>query len=71
MTQQEKLDALAEVFEVESAELTPETALDTLTWDSMAMLSVIALANELCGKRMSGNQIKSFKTVGDILDAMA
>ena len=71
MTQQEKIDALADIFEVDSSELAPETALDTLPWDSMAMLSVIAIVNEHFGKRIPGNQIKNFKTIGDILAVMA
>ena len=71
MTQQEKIDALADIFEVDPGELTPETALDTLAWDSMAMLSVIACVNEHFGKRIPGNQIKNFKTIGDILAVMA
>ena len=71
MTQQEQIDALADIFEVDPGKLTPETALGTLAWDSMAMLSVIALVNEHFNKRIPGKQIKSFKTIGDILAVMA
>ncbi len=71
MTHQEKMTALEELFEVDSGKIVAETALDTLQWDSMSMLSVIALVNEHFGKRVSGAQIKAFKTVGDILDVMA
>ena len=67
MTQQEKLDGLAEIFEVDSAVLTPETPLESLAWDSMAMLSVIAFVNEKTGRRVTGAQVKAFKTIGDIL----
>jgi acyl carrier protein len=71
MTQQEKIEALEELFETDAGTITPETALDTLPWDSMSMLSVIALVNEHFGKRLSGAQIKGFSTVGDILNVMA
>jgi acyl carrier protein len=70
MIQEEKMDALAELFEVEASELKPETQLDTLQWDSMAMLSVIALVKTKFNKRLPGAEIRGFKTVGDILKVM-
>lgn len=70
MIQEEKMDALAELFEVEASELKPETQLDTLQWDSMAMLSVIALVKAKFNKRLPGAEIRGFKTVGDILKVM-
>jgi acyl carrier protein len=70
MTQAEKIAALEELFEVDVGVITPETALDTLQWDSMAMLSLIALVNEKFGKRLNGAQLKSFKQVQDIFAVM-
>lgn len=70
MTQQEKIEALEELFEADAGSITPETALDTLQWDSMSMLSLIALVNETFGKRISGAQIKALRTVQDILSVM-
>lgn len=70
MTHQEKIEAIENLFEVDSGSITPETALDTLQWDSMAMLSLIALVNERFGKRLAGSQIKSFRTVQDLLAVM-
>lgn len=70
MTQQEKIAALVELFEADAGAITPETSLDKLQWDSMAMLSLIALVNERFGKRLAGSQLKSFKTVHDILVVM-
>ncbi len=70
MTQQEKIEALEELFETDAGVLKPETALDTLQWDSMAMLSLIALVNEQFGKRLIGSQLKAFKTVQDLLAVM-
>ena len=67
MTQQEAIAGLEEIFEVEPGTLKPDTALDSLAWDSMAMLSVIAFSNEHFGRRITGAQIKAFKTIGDIL----
>jgi acyl carrier protein len=70
MTEQEKIEALEEMFEVAAGVLKPETALDTLQWDSMAMLSLIALVNERFGKRLAGSQLKALKTVQDLLAVM-
>lgn len=67
MTDNEKLDALAEVFEADA--LSPEMALDELGWDSMAMLSVIALARAN-GKAVAGGTLRELKTIGDILNVL-
>lgn len=70
MTQQEKIKALEELFEADAGVITPETALDALQWDSMAMLSLIALVNEKFGKRLNGPQLKALETIQDILAVM-
>ncbi len=70
MTQQEKMEALAELFMEDSVMFTAETSLDNLIWDSMAMLSLIALVNERFGKRLGSAQLRAFKTVHDILAVM-
>jgi acyl carrier protein len=71
MTKEETLENLAAIFEVDASALTPETALDSLAWDSMAKLSVMAFSNEHFGKRISSAQIKSFKTIGDLLNVLS
>jgi acyl carrier protein len=68
MTHEEKLAELAELFEVDS--VTPETALDTLHWDSMAMLSVIALLKAKFDRRVTGTEVRSMETIQDILTMM-
>lgn len=70
MTQKEKIGLLEEMFEADAGTLQPETALDTLQWDSMAMLSLIALVNEKFGKKLAGSQIRNFKTIADIVAVM-
>ena len=58
MTQEEKIGLLEEMFEADAGTIQPETALDTLQWDSMAMLSLIALVNEKFGKKTcTGDEI--------------
>ena len=68
MTDQEKVDRLADVLDQEAGALKAETQLDEIGWDSMGMLSVIALAKSN-GKTVTGAQVRAFETVGDILQA--
>lgn len=68
MTEQEKIDKLADVLDQDSGSLNADTRLDEIGWDSMGMLSVIALAKS-SGKTITGAQIRAFETVGDILQA--
>ena len=64
----EKLEMLAELLDRDAGELTATTPLDTLGWDSMGMLSVIALA-KTNGKTITGDTVRGFKTVGDLVAA--
>jgi len=66
----EKLEALAEIFDCDAGELKPDTQLDTLEWDSMAMLSLIAMIKARFDKKLPGAEIRAFKTVQDILKVM-
>jgi len=66
----EKLEALAEIFDCDAGELKPDTQLDTLEWDSMAMLSLIAIVKARFNKKIPGEDLRNFKTIKDILDRM-
>jgi len=68
MEVQDKLEKIADLLDQDSSVLTADTQLDEIGWDSMGMLSVIALAKQN-GKTIAGAQIREFKTVGDILSA--
>lgn len=70
MTQAEKIETLAELFDTNAASLAEDQQLDTLQWDSMAMLSLIAIVRSRCNRKLTGSEIRTFKTVGDILKAM-
>lgn len=71
MTQEEKIALLEDMLELEANTLTPETTLaDVDEYDSMAKLSLIVLMDEECGKKLTGEQIRTFKTVKDVLDFM-
>lgn len=71
MDLQKKIELLADMFEVEEDELSPEMKLiDMDCWDSMAKLSLIVLIEDECGKKLSTDVIKGFETLQDILDYM-
>jgi acyl carrier protein len=71
MNLQEKLAALEEIMDLEEGALTPELSLDSIEeWDSLAALSLVVLMTDEFNKRVSGAQIRAFKTVQDILDTM-
>ena len=68
MSEQEKMYRIADILDVDADKVQIDTRLDEIGWDSMGMLSVIALA-KTNGKTVTGAQIRSFVTVGDILNA--
>lgn len=71
MTKGGKLALLEEIFEMETGELSEDIELASLrSWDSMAKLSLIVLMDDEFSKKLSGEQIRSFNTVKDILDFM-
>lgn len=63
-----KLALIEEALDVEEGSLTPETSLDDVEeWDSIAMLSLIAMLDDEFGKTISGKELKGLKSVADIL----
>ena len=71
MTQEEKITLLEDMLELEGGTLKPEMDLSSIDeYDSMAKLSLIVLMDDECGKKLTGEQIREFKTVQDILNFM-
>ena len=71
MTQEEKLALLEDMLELDEGSLKPEMELSEIKeFDSMAKLSLIVLFEDEFGKTLTGETIRGFKTVGDILAAM-
>ena len=70
MTDKEKIALIEEALELDEGTLTPDTVLDDVDeYDSMAKLSLIVLFDDEFGKKLTGDEVKSFKTVADILAA--
>lgn len=71
MTQEEKLALLEDMLEMETGSLTPEMELTSINeYDSMAKLSLIVLMDDEFNKKLTGEKIREFKTIGDILAFM-
>lgn len=71
MTNKEKISLIEESLELDENTLNEETLLaDVPEYDSMAKLTLIVLCDDEFNKKLTGEQIKAFKTVKDILDFM-
>ena len=63
---------VAEAIECDVSLLTMQSRFkDIENWDSMAALSVIAMADEFYGKSISGEDLKSATTVADLLSIIS
>ena len=68
MEQQKVIELIAEALEVSADTITAETILSELEeYDSMGKLSIIVIMDEDYDKTLSGEEMDSFKTVGDIV----
>lgn len=63
-------EGLAEILEVEPGEVNADLALDEGNWDSLAIVSTIALIDEVFDKTISGEVLEGCKTVGDLEKAI-
>lgn len=71
MTEREKLALLEDMLELDDGDLTMDMSLDEIDeYDSMAKLSLIVLMEDEFGIKLTGDVIKGFKTVGDIVALM-
>ena len=68
MTREEKLEAISDILEEDIQEDRVLAEFDT--WDSIAILSVVALISEETGEFTRASEIKSFQTVSDIMNAL-
>lgn len=68
MNQEAFLVKLADVLEVSKDELHENSTLNTNTWDSMAILAVIALIDEEFDVTVPTQELTDCATVGDLLE---
>lgn len=71
MKDERKLELIAEILDVEQESLTPETILSDLEeWDSIALISFMAMMDDEFDKIVKGADVKAQKTVADIMALM-
>ena len=71
MDLQTKLEKLEDFMDIDSGSLTPDLLLsDIEEWDSLSALSYVVMMKDDFGKKISGDEIRAFKTVQDILNTM-
>jgi acyl carrier protein len=59
-------EGLAEILEIEPGEVSPEMALEENAWDSLAIVSTIALIDEVYDRSVSADALADCRTVSDI-----
>lgn len=68
MTHQEIINLIEDTLEIELNTLSKDSILSDISeYDSMAKLSIIVLADDDFNKKLTGEIVKEFKTVGDIV----
>jgi len=71
MTEQEKMETLADILELDEDEISRDTVLEECeAWDSIAVLSVISVMNEQFNRFPHADEIRQYGTVGDLMDAL-
>ena len=70
MTTQEKLELIADILDLDTDDLKPDTKIASLEWDSITTLSFIAMMDENFGKEVKGAVVKQFVTIQDALNIM-
>ena len=71
MTIQEKIALIEETLELDEGTLQEDTVLaDVDEYTSMAKLSLIVMMDDEFGVKLTGDMIKGFTTVADILAVM-
>ena len=70
MTREEKIETIADILELEIEELEDDMVLEDIeTWDSVAVLSVIAVINDKFNRFPLAEEIREYKTVADLMSA--
>ena len=71
MERTEKINLFEEMLDLELGTLSESTLLsDIEEFDSMSKLSLIVLMDDEFGKKLTGEQLREFKTVADVIDFM-
>ena len=71
MTNERKMELLAEIMDLSPDALSPDTVLEELDeWDRIALISFIAMMDDEFGKVVKGMEVKERKTVDELMAMM-
>lgn len=71
MTIEEKKVLLADVLEMDVSDIDLDKQLSEIpSWNSMSRLSLIVLFDDEFSKRLTGEQLRQFVTISDIIQCM-
>ncbi|MEH1777610.1 MAG: acyl carrier protein [Nostoc sp.] len=59
-------EGLAEVFEIDVSQVSPNLDLTRIDWDSLAFISTIALVDDCFNVMLDGQSLANCQTVADI-----
>lgn len=59
-------EGMAEILEIEPAEVRPDLSLEEVSWDSLAVVSTIALVDDVYGVTLNPNALAECSTIADI-----
>ena len=59
-------EGMAEILEIEPSEIRPDLSLEEVSWDSLAVVSTIALVDDVYGVTLNPNALAECKTISDI-----
>jgi acyl carrier protein len=62
---------MAEILEINIDQVTPEFELKNIDWNSLAIVSTIALVDECFGVLLNGRMLDDCKTIADIENLIA
>ena len=70
MTKEIFLERMADILDVED-EITLDTNLSELDeWDSLSIVSYVAMANAACGKKVDVKKVREAVTIQDLYDLL-
>ena len=68
MDVESKLSILEDIMDIDKGKINEDTILSEIEeWDSMAVMALIAITDDNFHKKVTKDNLKSFKTINDIL----
>lgn len=70
MTEELFLEKMADILDAED-EISMDTQLDDIEeWDSLSVVSYVAMSNTACGKKVNVKDVREAETIQDLYDLL-